>query len=39
MSKIAKDIGPVDGILCKNFLRSFRTLRIDYKASVIEFEE
>jgi len=37
--KIAKEVGHIDGILGQNFLRYFASVRIDYKASVIEFEK
>ena len=30
---------PADGILGEDWLRSFRAVRIDYKANVIEFEK
>ena len=30
---------PADGLLGEDWLRSFRAVRIDYKANVIEFEK
>ena len=38
LRQILKGI-PADGILGEDWLRSFRVVRIDYKASVIEFEK
>lgn len=36
--KIAKTVGPIDGILGENFLRGFRSLRIDYRAHLVELQ-
>lgn len=40
LADASKHIGTkIDGILGEDLLRTFRAVRIDYKARVIEFEE